>query len=232
MANQDQLSSKHELESFAERLRHAIGDEAVYPFGRRAGVSDTSLRSYLKGTSVPSIDKAVALAETASVRLHWLVMGEEPMREGESLSEDAHPEREDFVAIPLVDAEVSAGPGLLAQEEAVKDVVAFDRQWLRGKLGANPEDLSLVTVKGDSMAPTLMDGDTIFVDRQVSELRDGIYVFQMEGDLLVKRLQKLPGSLVSVISDNPRFQTFQVDLNSGDRQFHLIGRYRGRIAIE
>ncbi|MEM8715608.1 MAG: S24 family peptidase, partial [Cyanobacteria bacterium P01_G01_bin.4] len=119
-----------------------------------------------------------------------------------------------------------------AREEDVREVVAFDRQWLRSKLGTNPSQLTLVTVSGDSMAPTLMDGDTIFVDRQVNELRDGIYVFQMNGDLLVKRLQKLPGSLISVISDNPKFQTFTVDMNDCDNQIAIVGRYRGRISLQ
>lgn len=48
--------------SFADRLRQVIGDEAIYAFGRRAGISDTALRSYLKG-SVPGIDKAVKIAQ-------------------------------------------------------------------------------------------------------------------------------------------------------------------------
>ncbi|MEL7084855.1 MAG: S24 family peptidase [Cyanobacteria bacterium J06597_1] len=213
------------LKTFANRLKQAIGDEAVYAFGRRAGLSDTSLRSYLKGAAVPGIDKAVAMAETAGVALQWLITGDGDMRDGDAADDD-------FVGIPLVDAEVSAGPGLLAREEDVREVVAFDRQWLRSKLGTNPSQLTLVTVSGDSMAPTLMDGDTIFVDRQVNELRDGIYVFQMNGDLLVKRLQKLPGSLISVISDNPKFQTFTVDMNDCDNQIAIVGRYRGRISLQ
>ena len=219
------LKKSEGLETFASRLKQAIGEEAVYAFGRRAGLSDTSLRSYLKGAAVPGIDKAIAMAETAGVGLQWLVTGEGEMRSGEG-------EETDFVGIPLVDAEVSAGPGILVGEENVREVMAFDRQWLRSKLGSNPTHLTLVTVNGDSMAPTLVDGDTIFVDGQVSELRDGIYVFQMNGDLLVKRLQKLPGSLVSVISDNPKFQSFTVDMNDSADRLSIIGRYRGKISLQ
>ena len=219
------LQTSEGLKTFASRLKQAIGDEAVYAFGRRAGLSDTSLRSYLKGAAVPGIDKAVAMAETAGVGLQWLVTGEGNMRDEDSTDDD-------FVGIPFVDAEVSAGPGMLAMEEQVREVVAFDRQWLRSKLGSNPSKLTLVTVSGDSMSPTLMDGDTIFVDRQVDELRDGIYVFQMNGDLLVKRLQKLPGSMVSVISDNPKFQTFTINMHDCDNQISIVGRYRGRISLQ
>ena len=219
------LKKSDGLKTFASRLKQAIGGEAVYAFGRRAGLSDTSLRSYLKGAAVPGIDKAIAMAETAGVGLQWLVTGEGDMRAGDA-------EETDFVGIPFVDAEVSAGPGILVREENLREVMAFDRQWLRSKLGSNPDHLTLVTVSGDSMAPTLEDGDTIFVDDQISELRDGIYVFQMNGDLLVKRLQKLPGSLVSVISDNPKFQTFTVDMNDSDDRLSIIGRYRGKISLQ
>jgi phage repressor protein C with HTH and peptisase S24 domain len=62
-------------------------------------------------------------------------------------------------------------------------------------------------------------------------LRDGIAVFQMDGDLLVKRLQKLPGSLINVISDNPRFAPFTLDFNDSSLDFKLIGRYRGRLSF-
>ncbi|MFQ3613897.1 MAG: helix-turn-helix domain-containing protein, partial [Cyanobacteriota bacterium] len=61
--------------TFAARLRQVIGNEAIYAFGRRAGISDTALRSYLKG-SVPSIDKALQIAQVGQVNLSWLITGE------------------------------------------------------------------------------------------------------------------------------------------------------------
>lgn len=210
--------------TFAARLKQVIGQEPIHGFSKRSGVSDTSLRSYLKG-SIPGIDKVVMIAKTAGVNVEWLVTGEG--------SQDLDPDRvEDFAYVPLLDVAASAGTGLLVAEETVQEVIAFDSHWLRSQLNTNPSELSIITVQGDSMAPTLLDGDLIFVDHQVTDWRDGIYVFQMDEDLLIKRLQRLPGGTVSVISDNPKFPPFSVDLNSPDCDLKIIGRYRGRISFD
>lgn len=213
--------------TFADRLRRAIGDVSIHSFSRRAGISNTALRSYLKG-SVPGIDKAVQIAAAARVSLLWLITGEGPSSLDETT---ACPVADAPTFIPFIDVSISAGPGVLARDADVEDAIAFNSQWLRSKIDCNPLDLSLVTVRGDSMYPTLQDGDLMLVDCQVMEPRDGIYVFQMEGDLLVKRLQRLPGGLLSVISDNPRFPPFTVNPNDSCLDFAIIGRYRGRLSF-
>ncbi|MEN9231201.1 MAG: helix-turn-helix transcriptional regulator [Thermostichus sp. DG02_5_bins_236] len=213
--------------TFAARLRQVIGNEAIYAFGRRAGISDTALRSYLKG-SVPSIDKALQIAQVGQVNLSWLITGE-----GSPQMQATDAETE-YVYVPFIDVAASAGTGVLVREESIESVIGFERSWLRARLKGNPAELSLIRVQGDSMSPTLEDGDLIFVERQEGEdtSREGIYVFQMDGDLLVKRLQRLPGSQVKVISDNPRFPPFTVDLADPAHGLTIIGRYRGRISFE
>lgn len=131
--------------SFADRLRWVIGDEAVYAFGRRAGISDTALRSYLKG-SVPSIDKAVKIAQVGQVNLNWLITGEG--------SPQLHPDaKAEYVYVPFVDVAASAGAGVLVREELIESVVAFERNWLRTHLKGNPAELSLIRVQGIACLP-------------------------------------------------------------------------------
>ena len=207
--------------SFAARLRQVIGNEAVYAFGRRAGISDTALRSYLKG-SVPGIDKAVKIAQVGGVSLSWLITGEGSPGDAKT----------EYVYVPLVDVVASAGAGALVREESIESVLAFERNWLRAHLKGNPEGLSLIRVQGDSMSPTLKDGDWIFVERQEELRGEGIYVFQRDGELWVKRLQRLSGSRVKVISDNPRFPSFVVDCADPVNGLTLIGRYRGRLSFD
>src|SRR3546814_10264748 len=56
------------------------------------------------------------------------------------------------------------------------DVCSSDL-WLRRMALGNPRDLSVIRVTGDSMFPTLSDGDEILVDASdaAGRLRDGIY---------------------------------------------------------
>jgi phage repressor protein C with HTH and peptisase S24 domain len=99
----------------------------------------------------------------------------------------------------------SAGPGSLASGEEDAGQFGFDPRWLR-KIGGKPADLSIIQVTGNSMEPTLFDGDDIMVDSgdAADRLRDGIYVIRRDDELMVKRLA-LAGSDdgFSVISDNP-----------------------------
>jgi phage repressor protein C with HTH and peptisase S24 domain len=113
-----------------------------------------------------------------------------------------------IVRLPRLDVEASAGPGSNTDGETVTARVAFDRTWLRRLGGVRADDLSIITVTGDSMAPTLIDGDDILVDcgDGADRLRDGLYVLRRDEALLVKRLAVSPADrLVSVRSDNPAY---------------------------
>jgi phage repressor protein C with HTH and peptisase S24 domain len=112
----------------------------------------------------------------------------------------------DFVMVPRYDIAGSAGGGAIISSEQVVDYLAFKSEWVRNTLGVARKDLALISVKGDSMQPTLSDGDMILIDRSRSGVEDsGVYVLQLEGALMVKRVQRhLDGSL-TVMSDNPKY---------------------------
>lgn len=72
--------NKKQLESFVERLKQAIGTESIAAFAKRAKVTDSLLRAYLRGESQPGLDRLIAMAETADVRVEWLITGEPPIK--------------------------------------------------------------------------------------------------------------------------------------------------------
>lgn len=128
-----------------------------------------------------------------------------------------------MILVPKLAIGASAGAGASVDGEAVEGEVAFDPKWLRD-LGADPRALSIIRVEGDSMAPTLDDGDDILVDGgdAAARLRDGIYVLRMDDVLMVKRVARAPGQgRVSVISDNPHYRSWD-DLPMASVQ--LVGR--------
>lgn len=113
-----------------------------------------------------------------------------------------------LVPIPRRAASASAGSGAVGDDLAARPMIAFDGQWLKRLTAAAPGDLSMIRVTGDSMAPTLNDGDDIMVDHSdgLARLRDGIYVLRIEDSLLVKRLALHPlGRMVTIQSDNPAY---------------------------
>jgi len=115
------------------------------------------------------------------------------------------------VVVPLFDLGASAGPGAFARDEHPAAHLAFDPKWLRRLTGGDIDQLSIIRVEGDSMVPSLGDGDEILVDRgdAADRLRDGIYVLRLEGALMVKRLALNPAARrVSIISDNEAYPSW------------------------
>ena len=110
----------------------------------------------------------------------------------------------EWVDIPRLALGASAGPGAVAADEDAGERFRFRQQWLR-KLGLDPAQLSVIEVTGDSMEPTLRDGDEILVDRSQRPWRDGIHVVRIDDVLLVKRLEQGAAGMIGVISDNPAY---------------------------
>lgn len=124
--------------------------------------------------------------------------------------------------IPKLDVGASAGPGAMNDAEALAGKIGFDEKWLR-RLGVDPAHLSLIRVDGDSMAPTLNNGDDIMVDSGAASgaLRDGVHVIRMDDVLMVKRLAKGPAGRLSVLSDNPTYPDW---LDVDGASVAIIGR--------
>jgi hypothetical protein len=129
-----------------------------------------------------------------------------------------------LIPIPRFNITASAGPGALDGSEQPIAHIGFSRLWLAQLCHAKPEDLSVIRVSGDSMFPSLSDGDDIMVDRSdgPARLREGIYVIRQDESLVVKRLSVNPVTKrVTISSDNPAYPSWQ-DLKPGD--IAVVGR--------
>jgi phage repressor protein C with HTH and peptisase S24 domain len=126
--------------------------------------------------------------------------------------------RGEFVDIPRLPLEASAGPGATAAQEIPFDSFRFSRRWLREQ-GLEPAMLSSIRVMGDSMDPLLRDGDEILVDRTPRPLRAGIHVVRLDDALLVKRLEPA-GERLRLISDNHAYPALEREAG----EVEVIGR--------
>ena len=115
-----------------------------------------------------------------------------------------------LVAIPRLAIGASAGPGAVVGLEKIDVQLGFEIGWLR-RLTASPEKVSAIRVEGDSMMPTLADGDDILVDGGdgAERLRDGIYVLRIDDALNVKRVAVNPvGRAITIQSDNGAYPSW------------------------
>ncbi|WP_312464009.1 XRE family transcriptional regulator [Pantoea endophytica] len=133
--------------------------------------------------------------------------------------------RNDVYRIDVLDVSASAGDGSPSKDvvEVIRSIEYVPDQ-ARVIFGNRPESsVKLINVRGDSMEGTIEPGDLIFVDVAVSNFDgDGIYVFDFNGDMFVKRLQKVKTELI-VISDNPRYREWSISEEEMD-MLHVAGR--------
>lgn len=70
----------------------------------------------------------------------------------------------------------------------------------------NIKNIEAINVTGDSMEPTLNNGNIIFIDKTKNDIsKDGIYAFVNENGLFVKRIQKRIDGALDIISDNKEY---------------------------
>jgi phage repressor protein C with HTH and peptisase S24 domain len=124
-----------------------------------------------------------------------------------------------WVEVPRLPLEASAGPGALGAQEMAFDAFRFSRKWLREQ-GLDPAHLSAIRVMGDSMDPLLRDGDEILVDRMPRPFREGVHVLRLGEMLHVKRVQAGAPGRLRLISANDAYDPIEVDLSDVD----LVGR--------
>ncbi len=127
--------------------------------------------------------------------------------------------RKDVMLIPVMEQAFSAGHGQFVPDtEEVTEYISVPNDLKRfgSKLAAS-------RVKGDSMEPTLFNGDIIICDLNGYDGTDGIYTIIYKGNGFVKRLQRTSDG-VKIISDNRHYDPMFE--NSESEDFRVIGKVR------
>lgn len=190
---------------------------------RRAGVPESTLRSFLD----PNRKKPVQSMRQATLEK---LAAAEGVTISEMLNEEASSPRRaprDRVAIQQIEIRASAGGGFIVAEETEIVPLYFPRQMIDTLPESNPEHLRAIRVTGQSMLPTLDDGDIAIVALQsdIVQFEPGaIYALWDGNGLVVKRLEYMIGEdrpKLRVLSDNGRlFQPYEVDAE----QIRIVGR--------
>lgn len=218
--------------TIGERLIEIRGHATQGAFAKELDISVQTLGRYEREERPPDADFLLKLRQKMGINPDWLLTGEGAREVGRVAEEaGAYSVSDGFVRLPLYpNITVHAGGGALVEADAEKAVEmrSFSPHWIRHELHANPADLVLMYVEGDSMddgRDGLRPGDVMIVNKTDTDaLKDGVYVLRVDDALMVKRLQRLPGERLRVISDNPAYQAFEVDLKGRSGSLQIIGR--------
>lgn len=193
--------------TFSERLDNLLAVKKISgrKLAEQIGVTTGTISAWKNG-SYPSADKAVKIAEIFNTTVEYLVNG----------SEIDIPKK--HFLVPILNQQLSAGKGdLLPEDDIVKGFLEIPK-YLSKEYGNN---LAALYVHGDSMEPTLHNGDIVVATSLGWDSSEGLYAIRMNGLGYVKRLQIGNGKLL-VKSDNPRYDTIEVGYE--DESFEIIGK--------
>ena len=141
--------------------------------------------------------------------------------EWESSSQD----KNEFITVPLIDVELSAGDGTTAIVEIEKYELPF-RRYTLNKQGVSPNCIKVARVVGRSMSPVLNDGDVVGIDTSKTKIVDGDTYAIRDGELLrVKMLiERHDGGLTIRSFNNEEFPDEILTKEQRHERVTVLGR--------
>ena len=120
----------------------------------------------------------------------------------------------DEVAIDILNVSACCGSGEeVNNEDVVGKLVMSNVDFRAMSLTSSPKNIKMIKAMGDSMSPTINDGDWCFVDVSLnSAISDGVYLIKIKSGIAIKRLQLGFTDNVVVKSDNPCYDPENVNL--------------------
>ena len=196
--------------TFWDRVEQALSENKITEaeLSRRIGFSQAGINGWKTKGSLPRADIALKTAKVLKTSVEYLITG----------NQNINISNLNTFLVPVLDQQLSAGKGdILPEEDIIKGFLEIPK-YLTQEYGNN---LAAIYVHGDSMEPTLHNGDIVVTTSLGWDSSEGLYAIRMNGDGFVKRLQ-IGNEKILVISDNPKYKTVEVSKDS--EWFEVIGR--------
>lgn len=222
---QAKYASNDDQNAIGQRLKLEMKKRGMssVELAAKADVKTSFLYDVISGKSAnPSSVKLARVAESLGVSLAYLAGTSDIPTEGYQF---ALPQMEsNYVTLPSIYAELAGGKAEIQEKTRREEPLQFKKDLLKLTFGAPYEQLKLFTIQGDSMSPTLCDGDDVIINTaQKHPSPPGLFLLFDSMSLVVKRLEYLPQAArptVKVMSDNPHYAPYEIHSDKA----YILGR--------
>jgi len=207
-----------------ERERLGISQRAFAELGK---VSKNTQLAYESGASPITLDYLGRVADR--IDIGYVATG---ARQNESLAERRTPyrgppaqirskEQAELVEVAEIDLRFGLGAYWM-DDHPVPQMRLFSRAWLRQFTSSPADMLYWARGQGNSMEPTISDGDILLIDRteQTPSFADLYWAIAFGHVGMIKRLRPMPDGSVKILSDNPSVPPE----TAVDDELHVFGR--------
>jgi phage repressor protein C with HTH and peptisase S24 domain len=214
------VNFKEILPKIKDVISSELGNKKVFDkdVAEALGINQLTFATMKNRNKMP-YEEILAFCATKKISINWLFFNQAT----KSLEEQT----DRYANVRYFgDIYASAGGGAF-NYDAEHDMISLDEHMIN-MLGGKREvkNIDSINVLGDSMEPTLKDGDIIFINRSLKDItRGGIFVVSTQTGLFVKRLLLKSNGTLDLISDNSMYSVESVNLNSVE----VIGKVVGSI---
>lgn len=187
------------MDEIKNRIRRAMSDQGMtaVELSTKTKIPKSSISQYLSGYAKPKQDRIYLLASALNVSEAWLMGYDVPIeRDGRAniipIGFQPLPE---MSSVPLV-GQIACGDPILA-EENIEESVSLPSVW--------HANFALIC-KGDSMAPTVLDGDLVAIRIQPEVENGEIAAVRIGNEATLKRVY-LHADYIELRPENPAFES-------------------------
>lgn len=208
-----------------ERLASLMRDQGISQseLARRVGVSQQTIGKLVTGASSGSRHIGRIAEELGTTPAYLAGQVEDP-NEGAMLlpTEEVIADLLDLVTIDEIDLAFGLGESYTDHISVETTRRRFPRAWLSTLTDAAPAHLVFARGRGDSMMPTLLDGDIVLIDKTQNIFReqDVLWAVLMGDAAMIKRLRMRPSGRIALLSDNSMVPPDEVSPN----EIRIVGR--------
>lgn len=208
------------MASLAKRLQFVLNDKRLTQekLSEMADVAQMTISNIVNDVTKKPRD-LLRIAGALGVDPNWLQSGV-----GEYIPKDEHAiplmqlEKDDDhnVRIDYLDVRLAAGQTGFSGVDYPEIIhsIWFSKSGVMEIVGQSQiKGMYLANVPTDSMEPTITKNDIVFIDTNVKEyIGEGIYAFSIEGDLYIKRLQKVLGVYRAISDNRAHYEPFDISV--------------------
>lgn len=208
---------------------------------KKLNITDKTLRNYEKGNNI-TVDIVRKIAEISKEDFYFLLDEKKHhVYDLESNSNSIIAESEckynvsmdDMIVVNVYpDVYASAGLGNTLVESNPQKTY-MDKTLLQEVFNVrNFDNLDMIKVIGDSMAPIINDGEVLFIERGTHAKNGDTIVAILNDELYVKRLYKDPfGEWIRLESENKEFPHIELNTPQKMSMLNIIGIARSKVKV-
>lgn len=223
-------------EGFRERLQSACKEKGIVnnnQFAVALGKTASTTENWWRGLYPTYSSDFLTICDFTMKTADYLLFGKDSAKEYNVRIEICEQDRETIeategeffieklVPIPIAKDPISAGSPREVREDPDGVAVVY-REWAK-----NPQNFTVVRVKGESMHPTIPDGSLVGIDhsrKDPRKLNGKVVAIRKDGEATIKRLMIVSDDLSLGMTDNPAEKDKTIALQGEEINSAIVGK--------